>query len=143
MKMKEILGRKGREVVTVREDLSVLDAVGVLVERNIGSVVVVREGAPAGILTERDVLRLTSEHAGKLDRILVSDAMVRDLITASPEDELGDVMEVMTARKVRHVPVVEDGALVGIVSIGDLVNACLALTEEENLHLRRYIHGVA
>jgi CBS domain-containing protein len=67
--------------------------------------------------------------------------MTRDLITAEPQDRLAEMMDVMTENRIRHLPVLEGGRLAGIVSIGDLVNACRVVAEEENTELRRYIHG--
>ncbi|HSR41344.1 MAG TPA: CBS domain-containing protein [Longimicrobiales bacterium] len=141
MKIREILRRKGHDVVTVAPTSSVLDAVRTLVEHNIGSLVVIDEGdAPAGIITERDVLRLTSRAPGTLDETAVASAMTRDLVTATPDDELHEMMGVMTERRIRHLPVLEEGRLAGIVSIGDLVNACWSEARDENAHLREYIH---
>ena len=96
---------------------------------------------PVGILTERDVLRLTAQSPGELSRVLVRDAMTTALVTAKPDDELRRMMDVMTENRVRHIPVLDGGELVGIVSIGDLVNACRVAVESENTHLRQYIAG--
>ena len=141
MTLDTILRAKGHDVVTVTGTQSVLDAVHVLVERNIGGLVVVEGSRPVGILTERDVLRLTASSPGELGRILVQDAMTRELITASPGDDLRGTMDVMTENRIRHLPVLDGDALVGIVSIGDLVNACRLSVESENTHLRAYIQG--
>ncbi len=141
MKIEEILRNKGHDVVTITESRSVLDAAQALVEHNIGGLVVTEGKRPTGILTERDILRLTAQHPGELDTIQVGTVMTRDLITAKPQDRLADVMVVMTENKVRHLPVMEGDRLIGIVSIGDLVNACRVVAEEENSQLRQYIHG--
>ncbi len=141
MKIGDILRHKGHEVVTVSEGRTVLEAVGVLVEHNIGAVVVTGPGRPTGIFTERDVLRLTARSPGSLASISVGSVMTKDPITATPDDELSHTMDVMTERKIRHLPVVDEGELVGIVSIGDLLNACRFVAEEENTHLRQYIQG--
>jgi len=142
MTIQEILGRKGRDVVTIAPERSVYDAARTLVEHNIGGLVVVSGGRTVGILTERDVLRLTARAPGRLHAITVESAMTRDLVTAAPADDLHYAMSLMTTRRIRHLPVVDDGRLAGIVSIGDLVNACRLLAEDENLHLRGYIQGV-
>lgn len=142
MKIDEILRTKGREVVTIAPSRSVLEAVRVLVVRNIGSLVVADGQTPTGIITERDILRLAARVGGELESIPVRSAMTRDMVTATPDDGLEEMMDVMTARKIRHLPVLDDGALVGIISIGDLVNACRLSAEEENSHLRQYIQGV-
>jgi CBS domain-containing protein len=141
MNIESILRDKGHDVVTVGESESVLDAVRILVEHNIGGVVVMEGGRTAGILTERDILRLTARTPGQLGSIKVGDAMTRVLITATPRDRLADAMDVMTENKIRHLPVMDGDRLAGIVSIGDLVNAHLQMAEQENSELRDYIQG--
>jgi len=141
MKIEEILRNKGHDVVTITESRSVLDAARALVDHNIGGLVVTEGERPIGILTERDILQVTARSPGELDSIEVGAVMTRDLITAKPEDRLTQVMDVMTENKVRHLPVLEGDRLIGIVSIGDLVNACRIEAEEENSQLRQYIHG--
>jgi CBS domain-containing protein len=139
VKIEEILREKGRDVFTISESRTVLDAVKVLVDRNIGALVVVDGERPAGILTERDILRLTARVPGELGLIRVSSAMTREMITARPTDELATLMDVMTERRIRHLPVMEGDELAGIISIGDLVNACRVSAEAENEQLRQYI----
>ena len=141
MKLREILRTKGTEVATISGNRTVLDAVQALVDRNIGSLVVTRDDRPVGIITERDVLRLSARAPGELDTIEVGDVMSRDLVTATPDDELQAMMTVMTENRIRHLPVMEGGRLAGLVSIGDLLNACRVEAEQENTHLRRYIQG--
>ena len=141
MKIEEILLDKGHDVVTIEESRSVLDAARVLVDRNIGALVVTEGESPTGILTERDILRVTARSPGELDSIHVATVMTLKPISAMPEDQLAEIMDVMTESKIRHLPVVEGGRLVGIVSIGDLLNACRVLAEEENSYLRQYIQG--
>lgn len=143
MKIREILERKGHGVVTIAEQDSVLDAVNELVRHDIGALLVTEGDRPVGILTERDILRLTARAPGGLEAMTVGSAMTRDLLVAEPDHDLHAMMDVMTERKVRHLPVVEGGRLVGIVSIGDLLNACRVIAEAENTHLRHYIHGGA
>ena len=141
MTIETILREKGRDVVTVTGSQTVMDAVHILVERNIGGLVVVEGSRPIGIITERDVLRLTAQSTGALGKILIRDAMTTELVTVSPEDELLGAMDVMTENRIRHLPVLDGEALVGIVSIGDLVNACRVSAESENSQLRQYIQG--
>ena len=142
MKIEEILRRKGREVVTIAESRSVLDAVHVLVAENIGGLVVTDGEHPTGILTERDILRLTARATGEIGSMSIGSVMTREMITASPQDGLSEMMDVMTENKIRHLPVMEGGRLVGIISIGDLLNACRVSAENENSELRQYIQGV-
>ncbi len=141
MKIDEILRTKGRAVVTITPRHTVLEAAGVLVDRNIGSLVVMEGRRPVGILTERDVLRLAAREPESLSTTRVGDAMTRDMITARPGDRLHQMMDVMTRERIRHLPVVDRGELAGIISIGDLVNACRVSAEAENSHLRQYIQG--
>ena len=141
MRIEEILRSKGHDVVTITESKSVLDAARVLVDHNIGGLVVMDGERPTGILTERDILRLTARNPGELGSIQVGSVMTRELITARPEDQLAEMMDVMTESKIRHLPVMEGDRLTGIISIGDLVNACRVMAEEENSQLRQYIQG--
>lgn len=141
MKMREILRRKGHDVVTITEDRSILDAVRALVDHDIGSLMVMRGDRPAGIITERDILRTTATSAAELETMRVAEVMTRELIVATPDDDLREKMTVMTERRIRHLPVVEGEELVGIVSIGDLLNACRTVAEDENAHLKRYIRS--
>ena len=141
MKIQEILHSKGHSVITIAENRTVLEAAKILVEHNIGGLVVVDGDRPIGILTERDVLRLTARTAGRLGSITVSSVMTRELVTTTPEDQLTAAMEVMTEQKIRHLPVIDGERLAGIVSIGDLLNACRIVAEQENMLLRDYIQG--
>jgi CBS domain-containing protein len=141
MRIQEILRHKGHDVVTIPQDRSALDAVMLLVEHNIGGVMVVDADRPIGILTERDILRLTARAAGRLDTVTVASAMTRDLVTATADIELHDAMGLMTRHKIRHLPVLDGERLAGMVSIGDLVDACRTAAEQENDHLREYIQG--
>jgi len=140
--IRDILRRKGQRVVTITPDCTVLEAVNTLVAHNIGGLVVTSGDRPIGILTERDVLRLTARAPGQLQSFEVGAVMTRELILATPEHDLHEAMGLMTERKIRHLPVMNGDALAGIVSIGDLVNACRELAEDENQHLRGYIQGV-
>lgn len=143
MTLNDILRSKGRNVVTIGPEQTVLDAMRLLVEHDIGGVVVMRgQDDMVGILTERDVLRLGAADPHRLASSRVAETMTTELVVATPEDELTYVMDVMTLKRIRHLPVVEHGHLVGIVSIGDVVNACRRSAEGENEHLRAYIHGV-
>lgn len=141
MKLIDILGRKGGDVITIPEERSVLEAARSLVQHNIGALVVTDGDRPKGIITERDILRLTASDPGGVADHPVGRIMTRDLVTAGPEDDLREAMGVMTRRRIRHLPVISGPRLVGIVSIGDLINACLSVAEDENLQMRQYIQG--
>jgi CBS domain-containing protein len=123
MKIAAILATKGADVETIGPDRRVREAVALLARRNIGALVVVDESrAPVGIMSERDVVRAAATDEGILAR-QVSDIMTRNLVTATPDDDLLSVAHVMTERRIRHLPVVQADRLVGIVSIGDVVKA--------------------
>lgn len=141
MKIDDILRRKGSDVVTVEPEVSILDAIRVLVQHNIGAVVVVGEDQILGILTERDVLRLGAEAPTDLESRAVADVMTTELVIGVPGDAIEYVAAIMTENRIRHLPVVEEGSLVGILSIGDVVNAIRGQIEVENRYLRSYIDG--
>ena len=141
MKIKEILRTKGHSVLTITQSITVLEAVQILVEQNIGGLVVVNEDGPVGILTERDILRLTAQRPGEFDSIQVGTVMTRSLITATADDDHIELMSVMTENKIRHLPIMDGDRLAGIISIGDLLNVCRTVAEEENSQLKHYIRG--
>ena len=141
MKIRDILRHKGHDVVTASTGDSVLQAVRVLVDHNIGGVVVVDGGEVIGILTERDILRLVARKPDELQALDVGQVMTRDVIKLAPDDDLAHVMEVMTENRIRHLPVIEGGRLAGIVTIGDVVNAFRRVAEDENVHLKQYIQS--
>ena len=143
MRIREIIQGKGAAVVTVAPDRTVLEAMRVLVEHGIGAVVVMDAGRIAGIMSERDVLRLGAKSPASLETTRVADVMTRDLIVAVPDDDLDYAMQVMTKNRIRHLPIVADGSLAGMLSIGDVVNAARRTVESENRHLRDYIQGIA
>lgn len=143
MTIRDILQSKGASVVTVAPDRTVLEAMRVLMRHRIGAVVVTDAEEVRGILTERDVLRVGAADPVALTTTRVSEAMTSDLVVGVPEDELDYVMGIMTRNRIRHLPIVTDGRLSGIVSIGDVVNACRSSVEAENRYLRDYILGVA
>ncbi len=141
MKVSRMLDRKGYDVVTIGPRNSVAEAVKLLVEKDIGSAVVVDGETIRGILTERDILRLTDRDPSRLGELPVEEAMTSELIVANMDDTVEALMEVMTRNRVRHLPVLEEGRLRGLVSIGDVVNALRRNAEEENQHLRSYVQG--
>ncbi len=141
MKIRDILRHKGHDVVTASEGDSVLHAVRVLVDHNIGGVVVVDGGDVIGILTERDILRLVANKPDELQSLEVGQVMTRDVIKVAPDDDLADVVDVMSESRIRHLPVIEKGMVAGIVTIGDVMNGFRRVAEDENAHLRQYIRA--
>lgn len=142
MTIRGILQAKGHDVVTTGPDQTVLQAMRLLVDHAIGSVVVVEGDAILGILTERDILRLGARDPDLLRSTPVREAMTADPIVAVPGDGVAYVMEIMTKNRIRHLPIVVEDRLAGIVSIGDVVNALRQDVEAENRHLTRYVQGL-
>jgi CBS domain-containing protein len=139
MTVKAILSRKGRDVVTIDPAAAIATAVRKLAERRIGAVVVISDGRVVGILSERDIVRALAERGAAVLSERVDAVMTRNVITCREADTVAQIMEQMTTGKFRHVPVVEDGRLVGIVSIGDVVKSRLEEIEYESQALREYI----
>ena len=120
-RLAEILDEKGSNVFTIDADASVFEAVQRMVEENIGSLLVTERGETAGIVTERDYLRRVTLE-GRTDReTAVREIMSEPIIAVTPDMSVDECMALMTDRRVRHLPVVDEGAVVGLVSIGDLV----------------------
>lgn len=133
---------KGAEVAAIAPEKSIYDAVKTLVQRNIGSLLVIDEkGGIAGIITERDVLRECERRFQELDQTKVKDVMTKDLIVAYPDDDLDYVENVMTQNRVRHLPIIANKKLEGIISIGDIVNVMRGECTVENRYLKDYISG--
>ncbi|SFE12947.1 CBS domain-containing protein [Blastococcus tunisiensis] len=140
MQISQLLRRKGPEVATIDGTESVRTALAVLAEKGIGALVVSPDGRRIdGIVSERDVARGLHEHGAGLLGEPVSSVMTAQVHTCPPTASVHDLALTMTDKRVRHVPVVADGALVGIVSIGDVVKARLDELEEERRQLVDYI----
>ena len=141
MNVEFILKGKGRAVVTVAPDASVEQAVALLSRRGIGALVVSDDDGTtvAGILSERDVVRALGEHGVGILTQPVSALMTRHVFTCAPHDSIADLMAEMTDKRIRHLPVVENGRLAGIVSIGDVVKNRLDEVETEANSLRQFI----
>jgi CBS domain-containing protein len=140
MKVSHILQEKGRDVVTVAATVTIAEATKLLAAKRIGAVIV-RDGGGAvgGILSERDIVRALAKSGADCLSHKVADYMTRDVVTCSEADSVDDLMEQMTRGRFRHLPVVEDRQLIGIVSIGDVVKTRIAETVFEAESLRAYI----
>jgi len=137
MNVEGILRSKGASVVTIKPGATVADLVRGLREERIGAMVVSDDGrAVLGIISERDVVRGLAEHGPRVMDKLVAELMTRDVVACQPLDSVKQVMSEMTRRRIRHLPVVADGALYGIVSIGDVVKNRLEEMETETNVLR-------
>jgi len=123
MKVRNILTTKGTNVITIRPEQSLQEATRLLAEYNIGALVALNEtGQVVGIISERDIIRITARQADAFSRP-VGEVMTKNVITGLPNDDLVSVMHTMTERRFRHLPIVEQGELVGIISIGDIVKS--------------------
>jgi CBS domain-containing protein len=140
MSVREILRSKREDVITVTPESSVHEAMRVLVRHNIGALVVF-DGEIRGILTERDLLRTGADDPLRLLHEKVEELMTREVITAEESVELREVMDIMTERRIRHLPITRAGQLCGMISIGDVVNALRKSSEAENRYLHSYIAG--
>jgi CBS domain-containing protein len=142
MLVRDILQAKSQTVHTCNPDDSLADVVDLLVGHNIGSLVVLdADDRMVGIITERDILRASAVTRGPLEFVRVHERMTRSPIVATPDEEVSSTMGVMTESRIRHLPVVEEGRLVGIISIGDIVKAQHAELWRENHYLKSYIQS--
>lgn len=142
MTLQEILRVKGSRVHGIRIDATLDDVVQTLTEHNCGSLVVSeRDGKVAGIITERDILRACAARRGPLDQLKVADFMTRNMVTGSPADSVEETMGLMTDRRIRHLPILDQGELAGIISIGDVVKSLHDQAAMENHYLKSYIQS--
>jgi CBS domain-containing protein len=140
MRVSDILRTKGESVQTVRPDASVRQLLSALAEHNIGALIVSEDGETiVGIVSERDVVRQMDQRGATLLEARVESIMTADVRTSTPEEALDDLRETMTRHRIRHVPVVKDGKLAGLVSIGDVVKSTISELETEREHLVGYI----
>ena len=139
MKINDVLRGKGNQVVTISPDATVTELLALLAERNIGAVVVSTNGSSVdGIVSERDIVRLWNGTPDAGD-VRVSAIMTAQVQTATPDDLIDNLMRLMTEHRIRHVPVVVDGNLAGLVSIGDVVKSRIGELEFEREQLSNYI----
>lgn len=137
----DILEDKGREVLQIEADATVFEAVERMVEANVGSLLVSDGGQHVGIITERDYLRRVALGRRDDETTPVRDVMSSPLVVVTPDTSLDECMAVMTDRRIRHVPVVDEGAVVGIVSIGDVVKFTSRQQSFELKYLTDFISG--
>jgi CBS domain-containing protein len=140
VKVSDVLNEKGVQVTTVAPDQSVAAVVELLTGNRIGAVPVIdTHGRLAGIISERDIVHGIARHGAAVMNLPAETLMTREVTTCRLEDPIVELMEVMTKRRIRHLPVVEDGVLRGIVSIGDVVKQRLGEAHFELEQLRRYV----
>ncbi|HWE38242.1 MAG TPA: CBS domain-containing protein [Isosphaeraceae bacterium] len=142
MRVRGVLKEKGREVVTIGTGATVADAVARLVENDIGSLPVVDgRGRLVGIFTERDVLHGLHRRGEGFCGEPIDRVMTPDPVACHPDDSVHDAMGQMSAHKIGQLPVVQDGVVVGVVSVGDVVTLLHQAAEDENRHLLTYLYG--
>ena len=142
MRVRDVLAHKGHDVVTVRPDATCRELLALLALHNIGAVVVSSDGTTvSGIVSERDVVRRLNERGAAVLDAPVAEIATLVVATCGPEDPLDELRETMTLRRIRHIPVVSDGRLIGIVSIGDVVKSTISELEDEKRHLIDYLQS--
>jgi CBS domain-containing protein len=141
MLIRQILSAKSREVVVTRQEATIAEVVGLLKAKGIGAVVTDDGGRLSGIISERDIARGLADHGAELMEMRVSQLMSVGVVTCTPQDGLEKLMQTMTDGRFRHLTVLEDGTLAGIISIGDVVKHRLKELEDESHMLQDYIHG--
>ena len=138
-RVSEILGDKGRDVLAIDAGATVLEAVRQMIDANVGSLLVKQDDDVVGIVSERDYLRRVARDGPTGDDVSVGEIMSSPLIVVSPETSIDECMALMTDRRIRHLPVVENDALVGIISIGDVVRAVVDSQQFVIKSLENYI----
>lgn len=140
MNVETILRKKGDTIIAVDPDDAVSKAVEILTKNRIGAALV-RDaaGAVIGILSERDIVRGIAQHTSNCLDMAVRELMTSPVISCKPADNIHEIMELMTDRRIRHLPVIDDGQLIGVISIGDVVKQRIADIENESEALKQYI----
>ncbi len=142
MSIGSILKAKGSDVISARPDDTAEQVIRLLCAHNIGAVLVRgADGAMLGVLSERDLMHAIGRHGDAALKLTASALMSRSVVSVTSADAVSKAMEIMTARRFRHLPVVDDGKLVGLISIGDVVKERIGAAEEEAKELRAFVAG--
>jgi CBS domain-containing protein len=136
-----ILGQKGGEIFSIAPDATVFEAIQMMDEKNVGALLVTRDGELLGIISERDYTRKVFLRGKHSRETRVDEIMSRNLTVTAPNEPVENCLRMMTERHIRHLPVVEDGKLIGVISIGDLVKHVISCQSATIAHLENYIHG--
>ena len=139
--IESILNQKKREVYSVTPDATVYDAVAMMADKNVGALLVVENGKLVGIISERDYTRKVMLRGKRSRETLVREIMSTQLTTVEPKQDVDDCLRFMTEKRIRHLPVVKDGEIWGVISIGDLVKHVLSVQSATLDQLERYISG--
>lgn len=136
-----LLESKGKDIITTAEDVSVFEAIDLMADLKVGSLIVMQDGKMIGIVTERDYARKVILKGRSAKGTLVGEIMSTEVVTATPKQTVRECMTLMTERRIRHLPVVENDEVIGLISIGDLVKAIISEQQEEIEQLEKYISG--
>ncbi len=140
-KVSAVLKKKGSQVWSVTPNDTVYHALEIMADKGIGALLVIKDNSLKGIFTERDYARKVILKGKSSRELLVNDIMSNEVFCVDTESTMEEVMALMTNKKIRHVPILEEGALLGIISIGDVVKSIISSKEKEIMELKRYIMG--
>jgi len=142
MKAKDILAVKGSNVQTINEENLLVEAIALFFSKRIGSLLVLDDNENIlGIIAPNDVLRAVHENAKSIPTLKVGDVMTKDVIVATPDDKIDYLLAIMTENRIRHIPIIDEGKLAGMISTGDVVKAQVMDEKVENRYLKDYIEG--
>jgi CBS domain-containing protein len=136
-----LLRNKGNDVWSVSPDTTVIDTLKMLADKDIGALMVMKNGEMVGIVSERDFVRAIARTGQCLPHSTVENYMIRDVYTITPDQSIDLCMQIMTEKHIRHLPVVEKGKLIGVITIGDVVRELISNKEETIIQLENYIQG--
>ena len=139
----EILRKKGGAIWSISPDASVYESIAMMADKRIGSLLVMSGGKLVGIVSERDYARKVILQGRSSKDTPVEDIMTRDVITVTPDHSIEDCMRIITQKRIRHLPVLCESEVIGMISIGDLVNSIISAQADTIDHLHTYIHGAA
>jgi CBS domain-containing protein len=139
--VRQLLAEKGAQVWTIGPDDTVYEAIRLMADENVGALLVMEDGRPVGLITEREYARHIALEGRASRDTEVGEIMLRSVVYARPEQSIEEAMAVMTEKRVRHLPVLDDGRVVGLISIGDLVKAIIAEQRFVIDQLAHYISG--
>jgi CBS domain-containing protein len=137
----DILRYKGADVVTIAPSDTVTTLLAALAEHNVGALVAVDDGSVVGIVSERDIVRRLAERGAEVLESTVDTIMTTTVVSCTSKDSIDSIAQTMTERRVRHMPVIDDGVLKGVVSIGDVVSSRIRQLEKDRGQLEQYISG--
>ena len=140
IKISSVLDKKGTAIYSISPESSLKQMANEMLQRKIGSLVVTdKDGSLTGIISERDFLNVVDKHTKDWEDIIVSDVMTKEIITASPDETLEQVMSKMDRHHIRHIPIMDDNKIMGVLALGDIINALLDKSLFQNELLKRYI----